>query len=328
MKLNILHIDTRRDDARAAVAELRRRLSPEGNVVSEAGRRRTLEVFGEALSPQQVVVRICRDVKEKGLAAVLDYSRRIDNAELTPDGIRVPAEELDRAHAAAEPEFLAAVRSVRRRIDAFQRAILLRDVRVDVPDGCSAAALSPVGSRGNLRARRGGGVSLDRADDGRAGASRGREGTGRRRPANPLRGLQPRPAGRLPRAGHRGSLSPRRGPGRGRLGLRRRRDSAGGQDRRAGQPLCRLGKEARLRRGGHRFDRRSQRGGRARRSFDAAGIHGGRSDRPGRARPGRERLDRLGRSCAGRRRRPSWAGSWPAWSGASWRGRVSKSSGR
>ena len=116
MALNILHIDARRDDARAAVAELRRRLSPEGNVVSEAGRRRTLDVFGEALSPQQVVVRICGDVKEKGLAAVLDYSRRIDKAELTPDDIRVPAEELDRAHAAAAPEFLAAVRSIRKRI--------------------------------------------------------------------------------------------------------------------------------------------------------------------------------------------------------------------
>ncbi len=135
MKLNILHIDTRRDDARAAVAELRRRLSPEGNVVSEAGRRRTLEVFGEALSPQQVVVRICRDVKEKGLAAVLDYARRIDKAELTPNSIRVPIEELDRAHAAAEAEFLAAVRSIRGRIDAFQRAILHGDVRVDLPNG-------------------------------------------------------------------------------------------------------------------------------------------------------------------------------------------------
>ena len=29
-QLNILHIDARRDDAGAAIAELRRRLSPEG----------------------------------------------------------------------------------------------------------------------------------------------------------------------------------------------------------------------------------------------------------------------------------------------------------
>ena len=47
--INILRIDSRRDDIVAAMAELRRRLSPEGNVVSEAGRQRTIEVFGEAL---------------------------------------------------------------------------------------------------------------------------------------------------------------------------------------------------------------------------------------------------------------------------------------
>ena len=120
MNLNILHIDSRRDDIRAAMAELRRRLSPEGNVVSEAGRRRTIEVFGEPLSPHQVVERICRDVKEKGLAAVLDYSRRIDKAELTRRRrFACRRAELDRAHAAADPELLAAVRRIRRRIERF-----------------------------------------------------------------------------------------------------------------------------------------------------------------------------------------------------------------
>jgi histidinol dehydrogenase len=41
----------------AKLAALRQKLSPAGNVVSEAGRRRTMEVFGEPLSPQQVVER-------------------------------------------------------------------------------------------------------------------------------------------------------------------------------------------------------------------------------------------------------------------------------
>ena len=49
--LSIRRIDSRREDIRAAMAELRRRLSPEGDVVSEAGRQRTIEVFGEPLSP-------------------------------------------------------------------------------------------------------------------------------------------------------------------------------------------------------------------------------------------------------------------------------------
>ena len=133
IKLNILQIDSRRDDIHAAMAELRRRLSPEGNVVSEAGRQRTLEVFGQPLSPLQVVQRICQDVKQQGLAAVLDYSRRIDKAELTPAEVRVPLEELDRAHAAADPALLAAIRRIRRRIEDFQKAILQRDVRWTCP---------------------------------------------------------------------------------------------------------------------------------------------------------------------------------------------------
>ena len=133
--LKIRWINSRRDDIRAAMAELRRRLSPEGNVVSEAGRRRTLEVFGEPLSPVQVVERICRDVKHNGLAALLDYSARIDKATLAADAIRVPREELARAHAEADVEFLEAVRHVRQRITRFQEAILHRDVRVEADGG-------------------------------------------------------------------------------------------------------------------------------------------------------------------------------------------------
>ena len=133
--LKILQIDTRRDDFRAALAELRERLSPRGNVVSEAGRRKTIEVFGEPLSPSQVVERICGDVRQKGLAAVLDYSTRIDRAELTTDAIRVPDADLRAAHAAVAADFLATVRRVQRNVLEFQRAILHQDVLLDRPHG-------------------------------------------------------------------------------------------------------------------------------------------------------------------------------------------------
>lgn len=133
--LKIQRIDSRRDDIRAAMGELRGRLSPRGDVVSQEGRRRTMEIFGEPLSPVEVVRRICHDVDEKGLAAVLDYSARIDKAKLTPETLRVGQEELAEAHAGAEPEFLEAVRRVRENIRRFQQAILHNDVRVDVPGG-------------------------------------------------------------------------------------------------------------------------------------------------------------------------------------------------
>jgi histidinol dehydrogenase len=133
--LKIRRIDARRADARQALNELREKLSPDGDVVSEAGRRRTMEVFGEPLSPARVVERICRDVRERGLAAVLEYGQKLDRAELTPETLRVPAEELEKAHAAAEPEFLATVRRIRDNILRFQRAILHQDVQIDAPQG-------------------------------------------------------------------------------------------------------------------------------------------------------------------------------------------------
>ncbi|TWT31637.1 histidinol dehydrogenase [Blastopirellula retiformator] len=133
--LNIARIDARQDDVPARLAELREKLSPRGNVVSEAGRRRTIETFGEPLSPQQVVERICHEVQTEGLAAVLRYSEKLDGKQLTAETIRVPQSELEAAHAAAAPEFLETLRKIRENIWEFQTAILHKDVQVDRPDG-------------------------------------------------------------------------------------------------------------------------------------------------------------------------------------------------
>lgn len=133
--LQIRLIDTRRDDSLAALDALRERLSPRGDIVSEAGRRKTIEVFGEALAPRQVVERICGDVRTRGLAALLDYTKKLDGFEHTRDSIRVSADELAAAHRAVEPEFLESVRRIRRNILDFQTAILHKDVRVERPHG-------------------------------------------------------------------------------------------------------------------------------------------------------------------------------------------------
>ena len=146
--LKMLRIDSRSGQWREAIASLRQRLSPQGNVVSEAGRKRTIEVFGEPLSPQEVVERICRDVCERGLPAVLDYSARIDKAELTAAAIRVPESELATAHAKARPEFLAAVRRIRQNVLDFQTAILHHDVRLDRPGGYLRQRYRPIARAG------------------------------------------------------------------------------------------------------------------------------------------------------------------------------------
>jgi len=128
-------IDLASADGRARLDALRRTLASQGELVSPAGRQRTIDVFGAPLTPRQVVERICADVRQQGLEALLDYTQRIDRASVTAETLVVPAAALAAAHAAAEPEFLAAVRRIRDRVVRFQQAVLCRDVEVPLPGG-------------------------------------------------------------------------------------------------------------------------------------------------------------------------------------------------
>jgi len=133
--LDIQRIDTRSADWVDRIDQLREKLSPRGDVVSEEGQQRTIEVFGEPLSPQQVVERICRDVRDQGVEAVLQYGRQLDGAELTAETLRVPSDMLATAHQRADAEFLQAVRRIRANILEFQTALLQQDVEIRRADG-------------------------------------------------------------------------------------------------------------------------------------------------------------------------------------------------
>ena len=127
------------------VTDLRQRLSPRGDIVSEMGRQRTVELFGEPLSPQQVVERICGDVYREGLAAVLDYTARLDGKKLTAETLRVSPAEFAAAHGQAQPAFLATLRRIIANITDFQSSLLNRDVVVQ--------KTTSVGGRIELRQR-------------------------------------------------------------------------------------------------------------------------------------------------------------------------------
>jgi len=110
------------------ITELRRRLSPRGDIVSEMGRQRTVELFGEPLSPQQVVEKICGDVDRSGLPAILYYTARLDGKKLTADTVRVPPAEMAAAHAQADTAYLGTLRRAIASITEFQSRLLSRDV--------------------------------------------------------------------------------------------------------------------------------------------------------------------------------------------------------
>ena len=141
MNLTIPTIDCSVQDPLQALAELRRKLSPQGDVVSEAGRQRTIALFGEALAPRQVVERICNDVHQRGLDAVLEYTAKLDGKQLTLNTIRVTEEELASAHSACDKRLLETIRRIRDNISEFQTRILHEDVRLIRQDGSSRVEL-------------------------------------------------------------------------------------------------------------------------------------------------------------------------------------------
>src|SRR5713226_9301781 len=126
-KIRLRRIDCARAEAKEQLAALRAQLSPQGDLVSPRGRELTERVFGEALPPVRVVERICGDVAARGLPAVLHYTEQFDKVRLTADTVRVNESELQKAHAAAEPEFLAVIRRVRQNIMSFQLGLLHQD---------------------------------------------------------------------------------------------------------------------------------------------------------------------------------------------------------
>lgn len=137
----ITTIDCSQDDAPQLLDTLRRKLSPRGDVVSEAGRQRTIQLFGKPLSPQQVVEHICRDVQDKGLEALLHYTQQLDGKTLSAESIRVTPQEFAQAHAAADQQLLETVRRIRDNITEFQRAILSENVRVSRTNGAGRVEL-------------------------------------------------------------------------------------------------------------------------------------------------------------------------------------------
>src|SRR5262249_24602796 len=114
--LNLKRIRCADADSARRLAELRQQLSLQGEVISPRGRQLTEAVFGEALPPVRVVERICGDVRQRGLAALLHYTEQFDKVRLEGNTLRVSPRDLAEAHAAAEPAFLETLRRVRHNI--------------------------------------------------------------------------------------------------------------------------------------------------------------------------------------------------------------------
>ncbi len=87
--------------------------------VPERVREGIREVFGEDLSPEEAVRRILRDVRERGDAALREWTQRADR--VTPAYLEVPAEEIEAAYEAISPDVTSALEFAAERIETFHR---------------------------------------------------------------------------------------------------------------------------------------------------------------------------------------------------------------
>jgi histidinol dehydrogenase len=69
----------------------------------------------------EIVAAILADVRARGDAAVIEYTKRFDRLDLTPEKMRIAQAEIDGAETACAPERLAALRLAAERIEAYHR---------------------------------------------------------------------------------------------------------------------------------------------------------------------------------------------------------------
>ena len=98
----------------------------------EAVLERTRQAFGRDVTPEQSVVRMLRDVRRDGDAAIRQYARLLDGAEL--EDFKVSESELSEARKSISPELESALRLAAQRITDFHQATLPRNW-VDLEQG-------------------------------------------------------------------------------------------------------------------------------------------------------------------------------------------------
>jgi len=105
-------------DAPTAASTLLKRTPPNETAVSPAMLERLAATFGEAITPDEAVRRILRDIRTRGDAALREWSARLDGFPAEAP-LRVPAAELQAALDTLDPQTRAALETSAQRVRAF-----------------------------------------------------------------------------------------------------------------------------------------------------------------------------------------------------------------
>jgi histidinol dehydrogenase len=103
----------------AAQARLSRRTSFEFGKISPGARQKDKEIFGRDIGPAEAVEQILNDIRQKGDAAVFDYTLRIDGWK--PAALEIPREQISASCERADPELVSSLKLAGERIRLFHQ---------------------------------------------------------------------------------------------------------------------------------------------------------------------------------------------------------------
>ncbi len=106
-------------DMEAALDTLLKRPPFDEVVVTEKMRQRTIATFGEDLHPEEAVRRILKDVRARGDAALIDWTKKLDGVELIAGQIEVSDLDIAAAYDMVDSEVVAAMERAAERIKHF-----------------------------------------------------------------------------------------------------------------------------------------------------------------------------------------------------------------
>lgn len=102
-----------------AATALLRRVPLDEMVTEPAVAALTEQVFGQALTPEQFVERVLREVRQGGDAALRELSQRLEGT--APEALETPRSEIEAAYSEVSPQFVADLRLAAGRVADFHR---------------------------------------------------------------------------------------------------------------------------------------------------------------------------------------------------------------
>jgi histidinol dehydrogenase len=129
-------------DVTTAQATILRRAAWDEWQVPDVLLDKNVALFGERIGPDEAVRRILADVRDRGDAALIAWTERLDR--VTPKRLAITATEISDAYAQVAPELVAAMRLAASRIEQFHRGQPTLQWLQEGPEGLLGQLVRPI----------------------------------------------------------------------------------------------------------------------------------------------------------------------------------------